>query len=213
MSMPRIKGQGASAAGQGGSAKRARRIRRPRRVESRFARDEYVVIKLDRTFKRLSDERDAETEFSKEKLHFLRRLAETQEREQTRVAIQQGKRKSERRRFLGDVVFIIPLSRTGMPQMEKRFVSFCGGMSNGQCTLLHRRLLTQKEFILYFPQLGRTNERTAAIHSRVVSDRPLPLGMYEILVQFVRFTPIDEGDVRLLSNVRRYDFYFSRPVH
>jgi hypothetical protein len=139
-----------------------------------------------------------------EKLRVLRRQAERLEKRNKLGSMVPPNRKHDRRDFL-DVVFIIPLSADGLPILAKRSISFCRNISAGGCSLLHSRLIRQKEFVIFFPHLGDKQSSATAIQAEIVRDRPLSLGVYEIGVKFQKIVKLSDEEMRMLAACAKAD--------
>jgi len=156
----------------------------------------YIVRKWGGSLKNVNAERGEETEFTEEKLAVLRRICDKMER--TRIKAEfLNSRKYERRTF-ADIVQILPLDASGQPDFSRRMVSFCRNISAGGCAMLHTRILQIKELVIFFPHLADGSGRHAAIQGKIIRDRPLSLGMYELAVQFQKLVAMSEDDLRVL---------------
>lgn len=158
--------------------------------------DGYIVRKWGGLLKNANAERGEETEFTEEKLAVLRRLCDKMERTRVKAEVLNS-RKHERRTF-ADIVQIIPLDPAGQPDFSRRMVSFCRNISAGGCAMLHTRLLQMKELVIFFPHLADGSGRHAAIQGKIIRDRPLSLGMYELAIQFQKLVNLDDDDLRIL---------------
>lgn len=158
--------------------------------------DGYIVRKWGGLLKNVNAERGEETEFTEEKLAVLRRLCDKMERTRVKAEVLNS-RKHERRTF-ADIVQIIPLDSVGQPDFSRRMVSFCRNISAGGCAMLHTRLLQIKELVIFFPHLADGSGRHAAIQGKIIRDRPLSLGMYELAIQFQKLINFSDDELRIL---------------
>ena len=158
--------------------------------------DGYIVRKWGGSLKKVNGDLGEETEFTEEKLSVLRRLA--MKMEQNRVKTDHLNSRKHARRTFADVVQVIPLDYAGQPEFPRRLIAFCRNISPGGCSLLHTRLLLMKELVVFFPHLADGTGRHAAIQGKIIRDRPLSLGMYELAVQFEKLVPVSDEELRIL---------------
>lgn len=161
------------------------------------ATGQYTVLKWGTELKRMTADLGEETKFAPEKLRVLRRQAERLEKWGKLDAAATQRR--HERRFFADAVFVIPFDENRQPDLDRRFITFCRNISPGGCSLLHSRLFRIREFILFFSHLADGSSRPAAIEAQVIRDRPLPMGMYEIGISFVKLAQFPEEEIRALA--------------
>lgn len=156
----------------------------------------YIVRKWGGSLKNVNSDRGEETEFTEEKLAVLRRLCDKMER--TRIKAEYLNSRKHERRTYADIVQIIPLDPMNHPDFSRRMVSFCRNISAGGCAMLHTRLLQIRELVIFFPHLADGSGRHAAIQGKIIRDRPLSLGMYELAIQFQKLVNLADEELRIL---------------
>ena len=88
------------------------------------------------------------------------------------------------RSLLGSIVTMYPLDADGIPRTSDKFESFCKDLSAGGCSLLHNRAFTEKQWIISL--ITQSNHTLISLRCRIVRQRPLSLGMYDIGMHFLQ---------------------------
>lgn len=118
-------------------------------------------------------------ELCEPRLRVFRRQAERLEKWSALSDGMVNKRRGPRFPF-ADVVHLIPVNRSGVVQIENRFVAFCRNLSESGCSILRNGLLREKKWAIFFPHQRPIETGNCCRVATLVRDKPIPLGMYEM---------------------------------
>ena len=164
--------------------------------------EEYIVRRWGDTGPSSAVASSSEREFCEQRLRVLRRQVERLDKWASLNSTCLDKRETVRQAF-ADVVHMIPLNNAGMIEIEKRFVVFCRNLSKSGCSILRNGLLREKEWAIFFPHQGQLDSRSICVRATIVSDKPIPLGMYEIGFAFGGTVELRAEDVVVMQSKRQ----------
>lgn len=121
----------------------------------------------------------SDRELCEPRLRVFRRQAERLDKWSTLSDCIVNKRRGPRFPF-ADVVHLIPLDRSGVVQIENRFVAFCRNLSDSGCSIIRNGLLREKKWAIFFPHQRPLEVGSRCRLATLVRDKPIPLGMYEM---------------------------------